>query len=337
MINILVTFKPKLGEKQFFNASNKAQADVRLVALRSGFDERLVEYNNRDRFISLVTRIIGFAQLLYRLPKGSKLLIQYPFLPLWIHWFFRWVMRSKFYCIAVVHDLNSVREHGRLDRQEQGALSVFKKLIVHTPSMKELLKSHLASDMEYEVLEVFPYLTKPNLDQKPVKCSLDTVVFAGNLHKSIFLKDLSQRFLDYTVYLYGASSPFSDSLAVVYKGRFMPDEVSGVDGTWGLVWDGESCDECSGHYGEYLEIIASHKISLYIACGKPVIVWSKSAMASFVSKHGIGILVDSLDQVGRAIRKANYDEVLKSVGCVSRDYISGDYLSTIMKQICNND
>lgn len=337
MNNILVTFKPKLGETQFFNASNKAQADVRLIALKSGFVERLVEYNNRGRFISLVTRIIGFAQLLYSLPKGSKLLIQYPFLPLWIHWCFSGIMRSKFYCIAVVHDLNSVREHGKLNRQEQGALSTFKKLIVHTPSMKELLTSRLTSDIEYGVLEIFPYLAKPNLDQKAVKTSSDTVVFAGNLHKSFFLKDLSERNLDYTVFLYGASRPFSDSLAIVYKGSFMPDEVEGVDGTWGLVWDGESCDECSGHYGEYLEIIASHKISLYIACGKPVIVWSKSAMASFVSKHGIGILVDRLDHIGRAIRKADYNEMLKSVECVSRDYISGNYLLSIIKQICKND
>ena len=337
MNNILVTFKPNKGETQFFNASNKAQADVRLLALKAGFVEKMVEYNNNGRFFSLVTRVIGFAQLLYRLPKGAKLLIQYPFLPLWINWCFTWIMRSKFYCIAVVHDLNSVRVHGRLTKQEAGALSTFKKLIVHTPSMKELLSSRLTSDMEYEVLEIFPYLVRPNLGQETMKASSNTVAFAGNLLKSVFLKDLSERNLDYTIFLYGASRPFSDSAAIVYKGSFIPEEVEGVDGTWGLVWDGESCDNCSGCYGEYLKIIASHKLSLYIACGKPVIVWSNSAMASFVSKHGIGILVDRLDQVGRAIRKANYDRICKSVERVSRDFILGKFMLGIIKQITSND
>ena len=148
---------------------------------------------------------------------------------------------------------------------------------------------------------------------------------------------MSERNLDYTIFLYGASRPFSDSAAIVYKGSFIPEEVEGVDGTWGLVWDGESCDNCSGCYGEYLKIIASHKLSLYIACGKPVIVWSNSAMASFVSKHGIGILVDRLDQVGRAIRKANYDRICKSVERVSQDFISGKFMLGIIKQITSND
>lgn len=333
MKKILVSFKATRGESQFLTAGSKAPADVRRLALESGFFEEFVEYNNNGRLISLITRTIAFAHLLLRLPKGSKLLIQYPFLPLVVNCFFAWIMRSKFYCIAVVHDLNSLRAHGHLTVSEKGALLAFKKLIVHTPSMKELLKSQLTSEMEYEVLEVFPYLIKSEGRSGKVVPPSNTVVFAGNLHKSLFLRHLSDRELDYMLFLYGADYPFADTRSIFYKGSFKPNDVEGVEGAWGLVWDGESSDECAGYYGEYLRIIASHKLSLYLACGKPVIVWRKSAMAFFVSKYRIGILVDRLDQVGQAIREADYESMVENVETVSRNYIAGLFLLDILKRV----
>ena len=47
-----------------------------------------------------------------------------------------------------------------------------------------------------------------------------------------------------------------------FNGPKHSDEfVASVSGTgnWGLVWDGDSIDECSGQWGEYLKINNPHK------------------------------------------------------------------------------
>ena len=42
---------------------------------------------------------------------------------------------------------------------------------------------------------------------------------------------------------------------IIHKGVFKPEELPRVlDGSYGLVWDGDSLDECSGNIGEYLKI-----------------------------------------------------------------------------------
>ena len=40
-----------------------------------------------------------------------------------------------------------------------------------------------------------------------------------------------------------------------------------------------------------------HKTSLYLRCSLPVIIWKQAALAPFVSKHGIGLCVDSLKEL----------------------------------------
>ena len=50
-----------------------------------------------------------------------------------------------------------------------------------------------------------------------------------------------------------------------YKGKFSPENISFIEGNWGLVWDGDQLETCHGKLGEYLRINSSHKISLYIA------------------------------------------------------------------------
>ena len=57
-----------------------------------------------------------------------------------------------------------------------------------------------------------------------------------------------------------------------------------MEGNWGLVWDGNSIDTCSGNFGEYLRLNAPFKFSLYLAAKRPVVVWRESAMAEYVRK-----------------------------------------------------
>ena len=73
------------------------------------------------------------------------------------------------------------------------------------------------------------------------------------------------------------------------------------EGGWGLVWDGTSIDTCEGDLGQYLRLIASHKLSLHLVMGIPVIVWKESAEADFVVREGLGIAVASLKELPERI------------------------------------
>ena len=56
-----------------------------------------------------------------------------------------------------------------------------------------------------------------------------------------------------------------------YFGSFLPDELpAALEGGFGLVWDGDSAETCSGVFGEYLRYNNSHKASLYLASGFPL-------------------------------------------------------------------
>ena len=74
------------------------------------------------------------------------------------------------------------------------------------------------------------------------------------------------------------------------------------------MWDGTSIDTCEGDLGDYLRLIASHKLSLYLAMGIPVIVWKDSAEAEFVTREGLGIAVSGLKELPDRISAISDEE-----------------------------
>ena len=96
---------------------------------------------------------------------------------------------------------------------------------------------------------------------------------------------------------------------IQYKGFFSNDDIAGIEGTWGLVWDGDSIDGCTGRMGEYLRYNAPFKLSLYLAKGLPVIVWSESAMAKYVEEYKLGITVRSLNDIYDAVRSLSAEQL----------------------------
>ena len=135
---------------------------------------------------------------------------------------------------------------------------------------------HGISVDKIEVLYLFDYLVASNSILKDE--DYFSICFAGNLKKSMFLKKMNQLKNVYTkYYLYGNfDTELVESESFIYGGRFDPDNISNIKGKWGLVWDGDGLNKCSGSMGEYLKINASHKASLYLASQKPLIVWNQS-------------------------------------------------------------
>ena len=127
---------------------------------------------------------------------------------------------------------------------------------------------------------------------------------------------------------------FSHMKNVVYKGMLPSDEiVYKVTGDYGLVWDGDSLNGCTGVYGKYLKYNNPHKLSLCMAAGKPVVVWKKSAVAKFVEKENVGICVDSLEELNQIDLKSNYAQLKENAMSVKHLVATGFYLKKALKKI----
>ena len=87
--------------------------------------------------------------------------------------------------------------------------------------------------------------------------------------------------------------------------------ISSVQGDFGLVWDGDSYEACTGNYGEYLRYNNPHKVSLYVRCHLPLIIWEKAALAPFIKEKEIGICINSLEELDGKLEKLTVDDYFK--------------------------
>lgn len=138
--------------------------------------------------------------------------------------------------------------------------------------------------------------------------------------------------------LYGVNyEKNTQSKSVRYRGYSSPEEIVNLlDGDFGLVWDGDSLEACSGPSGNYYRYACPHKLSQYIACGMPVIVWRQSVMADFVLNNSCGICVDSifeLDDVMRNMSNLQYRKLLFGVKKVRDRIICGYYTKNAIKKL----
>lgn len=272
---------------------------------------------------------------LARLPKNATIIIQYPMMGIRA---FYWVslLLKRFSTILVIHDLLSYRfavketEH----KQEIACLNRMKHVIVHT----EKMRNRLASDgvnVDMIPLHVFDYVLPLQQEVKRVK---NAVVFAGSLGKSLFLKELYKVCGGHIVFnLYGKGLPEGVTTENIrYKGTFLSDDITSIEGDWGLLWDGDSILGCEGNFGQYLTIIASHKFSLYIACKLKVIVGENSALADLVKEKNIGIVIKDLTEIDSRISQLSTLEITtmeKNIETLAIKIRQGDMFKAALGEI----
>ena len=133
---------------------------------------------------------------------------------------------------------------------------------------------------------------------------------------------------------------FDESRALeneTYFGSFLPDELpAALEGGFGLVWDGDSAETCSGVFGEYLRYNNSHKASLYLASGFPLVVWKQSALSHFVLEKGCGIAVESLHDLKETIDNlsdTDYQDLVDNAKRVGQEIRDGHYLKTALTHL----
>ena len=120
-----------------------------------------------------------------------------------------------------------------------------------------------------------------------------------------------------------------------YHGFIASDDfISNVKADFGLVWDGDSIDACTGAWGEYLKINNPHKTSFYLRAGIPVIVWSQAAMAAFVRDNHLGLVVDTIEDIGRQLRtltKDQYQQIRENAAAIALRLADGHYVKEGMQ------
>lgn len=314
-------------ERETRNASGKAKADVMQILENYGFQKLYKPANSQ--FIRVIQQMIGMTFL----KNDTLLVVQYPAN---IDFCYRYLSRfKKIQKIAIIHDLESLRKEKTVEK-EYNTLKMFDAIISHNPAMTTYLRS-IGITSKIVDLNIFDYLLKPDVTPTG-QYDKETVAFAGNLTKAKFLFELD-RISEIQFNVYGQKIHGIDELMdkpnVSYKGSFDSDDlIRNLDGGWGLVWDGESLDSCTGITGEYMKYNCPHKVSMCIVSEKPVIIWKQAAMAPYILDRNLGIAVESLNELSAMLDKVDekqYQNMLINVRKEKEKLVKGRSLGDAME------
>ena len=333
------------------NAGNKARNDVEEIVKREGYQPLLLTVDDWYQMGTVKAqqhKAKALDQAFSQLKSGDQLLIQFPMLH---HSFFttrlvRKIQRRGVKVYFIIHDLEALRyanldtvplKHKiRVHLQESSLLKIADGIIAHNPIMKSVLVDKGIAEDKIVSLGIFDYLI-PDFQEKSGQTKDQPIIVAGNLaqEKAGYLYVLPET----PIYnLYGVGFDKSRALEnEAYFGSFLPDELpAALEGGFGLVWDGDSAETCSGVFGEYLRYNNSHKASLYLASGFPLVVWKQSALSRFMLENGCGIAVESLHDLKNTIENlsdADYQELIANAKNIGKKIRDGFYLTRALKEL----
>lgn len=317
------------------SAGNKAKTDIEAIMESMGYRHAgLPQSHIKGSAAAFFRTLASVVRAPWSLHKGDLLVVQYP-----LKKYFSAVCRAAHLrgakVVAVIHDLGSFRRKALTPAHEIRRLSNADYIIAHNQSMKEWLETH-GMKKPVDTLEIFDYLSST---EAPMRTSQpDTaprIVYAGGLNrrKNAFIYGMGEHLGPCTVALYGRGFEADEAKGKEkfdYKG-FTPSDtlISTADGHFGLVWDGDSTHGCTGDFGEYLRYNNPHKVSLYLRCNLPVILWSEAAMAPFITREGAGFTVGSIDEIPRriaALAPGEYMRMKNKAEDMSRKLASGHFI-----------
>lgn len=333
-----------LKNDQALDARSKAPKDVEQILQEAGYDPHYqLLYQGVPSYKRIPLLLKDLVSFFWSIPRGATLAIQYPTSEVFFQ--LQGLFRLKgIRMVALIHDLESYRLTTRLSADEVKHLNSFDQLIIHTPAMKELLVSE-GVQSKMHILGFFDYLASspvlpgekyPKSTQSKDKVS---ICFAGNLGKSLFLSKLPELIsqqIHFRLYGIGMPEGLDTHESISYEGAFHPDDLSQLSGDWGLVWDGDSIDTCSGNMGEYLKINSPHKASLYLAAGIPLIVWEDSALAPLVCQRNLGLTIASLKDIEAKLATLSIQEeeaIRQAVKQVQLELCHGQALSNLLSSL----
>mgnify|MGYP004607875875 CR=1 FL=1 len=337
-----------LGEyvKNGYTAGNKAREDVINILKKNNYMHIPLYRSGSSKIIILCQVIRALLISIAICNKHENIFIQYPYYPFLCNVIIVKILKAgqkikKYSITMLIHDsmgLRNLKIENDIMNKELSLFDNMDIVICHNEEMKAAFNR--TNDSKYKVLEVFDYLCSSDvlMRKRSYDYNNQTIVIAGNLTKEKcgYIYNLDKIHMRFN--LYGAS--YDNSIIrneIHYCGAYNPDElVTILDGDFGLVWDGNDCESCTGVYGEYLKYNNPHKFSLYLAAGIPVIVWKQSALAKYVSEKKIGICINSLYEISEKVNEISieqYNLMKKNVNIIQQSIINGMHLTNIIKDI----
>lgn len=312
--------------KQSNSAGSKAKIDIINFLKKDGVT--VIPYEIAEsRIIRRLTYSL-LAKRKFSKIKEGEFIFQYPLynkrlLKTIIH---EMGTKTKIYKTVVIHDIESLRLNStdkNAIEKEINILNQFDKVISHNEEMSNWLRVN-GVNQKIVNLGIFDYDNPTPL--RKYKRS-DGISFAGNLVKSSFLKKAC---FDTEIDVMGPNPKDRYPDNINYLGVYTPEEVpANLKRKFGLVWDGEDIETCSGLYGHYMKYNNPHKVSLYLSSGIPAIVWKESAIANLIVENNVGIAVESLegiDQLLTNISNESYNEMQMNAMKLARKLRSGFFI-----------
>lgn len=293
----------------------------------------------RSKLITFVLDLAGVICMAATVRRGDMVVLQYP-----VKKYFSLVCRMAHgrgaRVIALIHDLGSMRRKKLTVAHELSRLMHADYVIASNATMQQWLMEQGYSHPTGH-LQLFDYRSRAVSGPRNAAASLPRLVYAGALaqRKNTFLLQMADEARNYQLVVYGNREGLpglEDSSNVTIRGFLSPEEfIAGVEGEYGLVWDGDSLESCTGSFGEYLRLNSPHKASFYLRAGLPLVVWRHSALAPIVESEGIGLVIDHIGQLNSllpSVSPDHYRKLCENVDRVSHRLATGQYFREALSE-----
>ncbi len=314
--------------------------DAEAVLLAEGYKPILFPHQHNHSWPAKISRFFFLLRTIRRIQKGSVVVFLFPVYAKMVRLLVNLLVRKKnIRIICFIMDIDGIKDGDTQKLEEE--ISFFHQLdyfIVHNHRMRQWLAENVTKNNASEIV-FFDFLAKPaDLTRE----TSHNIVFAGNLEKSSFLEKLQllkgkQPRLHFNLYGPNQTDAMIQQENVTWHGVEPPyDMPNKVQGSFGLLWDGTSIDGPGGSFGEYMQYITHHKLSLYILSGLPVIVPATTAAEDLVNEYGIGFSVNNLYEIEEKINSItpeDYKLMQKKMQPLARKISTGGCLKDALKDI----
>lgn len=321
-------------------SGNKAKTDNEdTLALMGAVNIANRRTLHRNKIVAFFRDLAGIARYVCSVRRGDRIVLQYPHKK-----YFSFICRVARWrgakTITLIHDLGSFRRKRLTVEKEIRRLMNTDYVIASNEVMRNWLTDHGFSKPT-GALGLFDYRSRSE-SKEPTAAKGDVrIVYAGalSMRKNAFMLDMAKSVLPYQLHVFGNRNglpDMQDNPKITFHG-FSPadDFISSVDADFGLVWDGDSTESCTGNFGEYLRYNSPHKVSFYLRAGLPVIIWRQAAVAPIIEREDVGFCIDSIDQLRQllsSLKQERIDEMRQNVRQLSDRLKNGTFLKDAVEK-----
>ena len=326
--------------QQNYNHGGMGLVDAEKVLMSEGYVPILLPHHQNFSLVAKVNRFLYLFRIIFRIPKGSAIVFLFPMYAKMTQLLVRLFMhRRSIKLVCFITDIDGIKDDDAKKLEKD--ISFFRKLkyfIVHNERMKKWLEKRVTESVSSQIV-FFDFLAKP---VEVIREKSTDIAFAGNLEKSPFLEDLEllkakQPLLHFQLYGPNQTDKMLRQTNTTWHGVEDPYRMpSKIQGSFGLLWDGTSIDGPGGSYGEYMQYITHHKLSLYILSSLPVIVPATTAGEELINKYKIGIVVNSLHEIEGKIKATSQEEYIqmqKNMQPLAQKISTGGCLQNSLQEI----